>query len=726
MGGESTGCRRRDDRRACSRSALFDPLRTAATGRRLGIESDARTRFERGVDPALVLPGTEYATRLILELCGGEASAPIVAGRGAGAARRCPLPASSSWSGWPGIALRGAGDRAPPRRARLRAAGWARGMAGAAAVLAPRRHARRRTSSRSWCACTATTACRRCRCAGPRRSVSPAAHGRAAASRGRCAARWPSAAGRGGHLVVHRARAGARCSAPGEPILKRNPINAELSVMRPTLLPNLVSAAARNQSARAGRRRACSRSAPRFFGAKPGEQEVARPACASAAHGRALGAAAAAGRRVRCPRRCAGGARRLRRQARERCGSRPTAPRLYHPGPARPPALGPQTVLAEFGELHPASCQGAGASTAARSRFELVPRRLPKPRQGARAQGAAGAGAAAVPAGRPRFRLRGRRRRPGREPAGRGRAASTTPDPRGALFDVYAGPGLGEGRKSLAVAVRLQAADHTLTEAEIEAVADEDRGRRREGDRRRAAVAARFDADGTKVAILAPAIWRSRDAHDVGQGCARTDFGELLLEAQQRAGDDREERQAGGGACCSFEEHAVSIERLKLELAARPLVAEATWRIVRGGRSAELDRRAGGSRSRPKAESPVADDQPSAPDVAAGHALAERSATCGGSGAAIAGAERSRARPTTCSAASSPSASCWPSSRQAGRRVDPEFEPSGPVVRLRRSHLVSSTEPRAARCAIIRRHPWPARRACRARARTRDLATRPR
>ena len=40
--------------------ALFDPLRTAATGRRLGIESDARTRFERGLDPALVLPGTEY------------------------------------------------------------------------------------------------------------------------------------------------------------------------------------------------------------------------------------------------------------------------------------------------------------------------------------------------------------------------------------------------------------------------------------------------------------------------------------------------------------------------------------------------------------------------------------------------------------------------------------------------------------------------------------------
>ena len=39
--------------------ALFDPLRTAATGRKLGIERDARYRFERGIDPELVLPGTE-------------------------------------------------------------------------------------------------------------------------------------------------------------------------------------------------------------------------------------------------------------------------------------------------------------------------------------------------------------------------------------------------------------------------------------------------------------------------------------------------------------------------------------------------------------------------------------------------------------------------------------------------------------------------------------------
>src|SRR5262249_50734014 len=54
--------------------ALFDPRRTAATGRKLGIESDARYRFERGIDPTSAEWGAEVSTRMILEICGGEAS----------------------------------------------------------------------------------------------------------------------------------------------------------------------------------------------------------------------------------------------------------------------------------------------------------------------------------------------------------------------------------------------------------------------------------------------------------------------------------------------------------------------------------------------------------------------------------------------------------------------------------------------------------------------------
>ena len=61
-------------------AAYFDPLRTAATGRKLGINSDARYRFERGVDPAFTPVGAEIATRMILDLCGGEASDVVIAG----------------------------------------------------------------------------------------------------------------------------------------------------------------------------------------------------------------------------------------------------------------------------------------------------------------------------------------------------------------------------------------------------------------------------------------------------------------------------------------------------------------------------------------------------------------------------------------------------------------------------------------------------------------------
>jgi len=61
-------------------AALFDPVRIALTGRRLGVHTDARQRFERGIDPALVLSGLEAATRLILDLCGGEASDVTSAG----------------------------------------------------------------------------------------------------------------------------------------------------------------------------------------------------------------------------------------------------------------------------------------------------------------------------------------------------------------------------------------------------------------------------------------------------------------------------------------------------------------------------------------------------------------------------------------------------------------------------------------------------------------------
>ena len=61
-------------------SAWFEPIAIANTGRRHGIDSDARYRFERGVDPQSVLPGLDQAVQMITQLCGGEVSSLIQAG----------------------------------------------------------------------------------------------------------------------------------------------------------------------------------------------------------------------------------------------------------------------------------------------------------------------------------------------------------------------------------------------------------------------------------------------------------------------------------------------------------------------------------------------------------------------------------------------------------------------------------------------------------------------
>ncbi len=79
MGGASTGCDD-DTTDVILESALFDPARIALTGQATAILSDARTRFERGVDTADVLFGLDYATQLIIEWCGGTASDPTEVG----------------------------------------------------------------------------------------------------------------------------------------------------------------------------------------------------------------------------------------------------------------------------------------------------------------------------------------------------------------------------------------------------------------------------------------------------------------------------------------------------------------------------------------------------------------------------------------------------------------------------------------------------------------------
>ena len=79
MGGEHSGCDE-NTTDVLIESALWEPLNIARTGRELGIITDARYRFERGVDPEFMVPGVELATRMVLELCGGEPSETEVVG----------------------------------------------------------------------------------------------------------------------------------------------------------------------------------------------------------------------------------------------------------------------------------------------------------------------------------------------------------------------------------------------------------------------------------------------------------------------------------------------------------------------------------------------------------------------------------------------------------------------------------------------------------------------
>lgn len=79
MGGEHSGCDE-NTTDVLIESALWDPITTARTGRTLGIITDARYRFERGVDPEFMAPGVELATKLVLEFCGGEPTETEVVG----------------------------------------------------------------------------------------------------------------------------------------------------------------------------------------------------------------------------------------------------------------------------------------------------------------------------------------------------------------------------------------------------------------------------------------------------------------------------------------------------------------------------------------------------------------------------------------------------------------------------------------------------------------------
>src|SRR6201989_1668307 len=93
MGGEASGCDE-NTTDVLIESALWNEINIAQTGRKLGINSEHRYRFERGVDPAFMVPGLEMATRMVMELCGGAPSENVVVGNAFGEDRVIDFPLS--------------------------------------------------------------------------------------------------------------------------------------------------------------------------------------------------------------------------------------------------------------------------------------------------------------------------------------------------------------------------------------------------------------------------------------------------------------------------------------------------------------------------------------------------------------------------------------------------------------------------------------------------------
>jgi phenylalanyl-tRNA synthetase beta chain len=469
MGGELSGCTP-ETTDVFLEVALFDPVRTAATGRKLGIESDARYRFERGLDPESAVWGAEVAARLIIEICGGEASHVVSAGEPARLDRRLPLrpervmslggldlPAAESQR-----ILTALGFAVTPKDSVLlcEVPSWRADVEGEADLVEEvlRVHGFDRIPAVPMALETAL----------PEAAITPAQRRvtiakRALAARGMMEAVTFS--------FMDGRIAGSFAAGNRPPVALANPIAADLDVMRPSILPNLLQAVLRN-AARGSGDVALFEVGPQYADDTPeGQLLVAAGVRVGsvrprhwAAHQRAADAFDAKADAQAILAVCGAPVENLQVSA--------DAPAWYHPGRSGVLRLGP-TVLAQFGEVHPRVLRELGVKSVAAG-FELFLERIPQPK--AKGKGAVSTRpllqaspyqpverdfafvlAADVPAEKVIRAAKG---------ADKALIQSVS------LFDVFEGGSLGAGRKSLAISVTLQAMDRTLTEQEIAAASE--------------------------------------------------------------------------------------------------------------------------------------------------------------------------------------------------------------------------------------------------------------
>ncbi|MFZ5691324.1 MAG: phenylalanine--tRNA ligase subunit beta [Pseudomonadota bacterium] len=469
MGGELSGC---DETTTdvLIESALWEPINIAQTGRKLGINSDARYRFERGVDPNFMVPGLELATQMVLDLCGGEPSENVVIGGKPADERPIDFPVDE--------VKRLAGLDVPLVEMKRILGNLGFFVAGNGPVV--------KVAVPSWRADIegkADLVEEIVRIVGvdripltpfdrgdaPRKPVLTPIQNRTRKAKRALAARNLAEAVTWSFI----SKPEAELFGGGQPELAlANPIASDLSDMRPSLLPGLVAAIQRNAdrgmpdaglfevgqifkgdqptdqyTAAAGLRRGLSRAdgTGRFW--TNGRKEPD----AFEAKADALAALAAAGAPMQALQIVPGG------------------PAWFHPGRSGTIQIGPQNVLGHFGELHPRALEALKADGPIVG-FEVILERIPEPK----AKATRAKPALEISAFQPVSRdfafvvdksVKAADLVRAAQNADKKLIAAVT------VFDVYEGKGIEPGKKSIAIAVTLQPREKTMTDAEIDALA---------------------------------------------------------------------------------------------------------------------------------------------------------------------------------------------------------------------------------------------------------------
>ncbi len=463
MGGEHSGCSETTTD-VLLEIAYFTPERIALTGQALALTSDARSRFERGVDPAFLDDATAIITGHILSICGGTPSAVTRAGTPPADVRHIDYdPALSATLGGIAIAperqrdiLTALGFGVIEQGARWQVAvpSWRRDMDAAPDVV------EEVTRIHGFDAIPSTPLPRSEGVAKPTATADQLIERRLRRA----------AAAAGFHEAVTWSFISEREAAPfgGGAWSLANPISEDLKVMRPSLLPGLLAATQRNQHRGAtsvrlfeiGRRYLSDAERPTLAIVMAGNKSARSWQAGKAAPFDAFDAKAAALALLE-----AAGAPTDRLQVMDAV----TEGSIWHPGQSATLRLGPKAVLAEFGALHPLLTRGFdvdGPVMAVQIFLDAIPAK--------RASGPVRAAFTppALQSVRRDFAFLAPETLTAADLVRMIRGADKTSIVDARLFDRFAGAGVPEGQVSLAVEVELQPQDKSFTDAELKAIAD--------------------------------------------------------------------------------------------------------------------------------------------------------------------------------------------------------------------------------------------------------------